>query len=573
PAPQEVDAAPVVEARRDPLPHPAAQKRISWFVLLAAVLTFIPLAPLTQFETFGAELASGNRALAAIASVVIGLALLVVVHGLFRRKRRGWELAMILLPVAAVLVFLRHPDVLLPVICLAAMALLWSYRSAWTAPADPRTSSTLVRFIPAYLLLVGAYGGAVLVLDHENVSPDLSLGGVLETVYGGLLGFSGPYTYETRFLDEFFEPSLLVLGIVGLAVVLYLALRPSSATDEVPQEERDRARELVRRYGSDTLAYFALRPDKRYFFGSDGEAMIAYAYVSGHALAAGDPIGAPQSVDRCLAEFMDFCHARAWRVAFLAIRDDALPKYRALGLRGIYLGDEAIIPCQEFTLKGAAMKSVRGAVGHVRRDHRFELIRASEATPALVQRLNEISEHWRGENAERGFTMALAQDVEGVEPDFLLALCRDRDDRVVAFLRLVPAYGDDPGYSLDLMRREPDAVNGATEFLIAMTALRLGELGFARLSMNFAPWARLFNDDAELGPFDRVQKAFAKALNPFFQISSLRTFNAKFAPRWLGRAIAVEDTGDLAKVGVLYAAAEGFLDVPVIGPLLTPKPA
>ena len=117
------------------------------------------------------------------------------------------------------------------------------------------------------------------------------------------------------------------------------------------------------------------------------------------------------------------------------------------------------------------------------------------------------------------------------------------------------------------------AVNGGTEFLIAMTALRLGELGFARLSMNFAPWARLFNDDAELGPFDRVQKAFAKALNPFFQISSLRTFNAKFAPRWLGRAIAVEDTGDLAKVGVLYAAAEGFLDVPVIGPLLTPKPA
>ena len=68
----------------------------------------------------------------------------------------------------------------------------------------------------------------------------------------------------------------------------------------------------------------------------------------------------------------------------------------------------------------------------------------------------------------------------------------------------------------------------------------------------------------------RVQTS--QALNPFFQISSLRTFNAKFAPRWLAR-----DRGrghrDLAKVGVLYAAAEGFLDVPVIGPLLTPKPA
>ena len=34
-------------------------------------------------------------------------------------------------------------------------------------------------------------------------------------------------------------------------------------------------------YGWDTLAYFALRDDKSFFFSSDGEAMIAYTYMRG----------------------------------------------------------------------------------------------------------------------------------------------------------------------------------------------------------------------------------------------------------------------------------------------------
>ena len=34
--------------------------------------------------------------------------------------------------------------------------------------------------------------------------------------------------------------------------------------------DRERARALVRTYGSDTLAHFALRDDKSYFFSPDG---------------------------------------------------------------------------------------------------------------------------------------------------------------------------------------------------------------------------------------------------------------------------------------------------------------
>jgi lysyl-tRNA synthetase class 2 len=160
--------------------------------------------------------------------------------------------------------------------------------------------------------------------------------------------------------------------------------------------------------------------------------------------------------------------------------------------------------------------------------------------------------------------------VRGDNEELLLAIAFDGDERPVAFLRLVPCFGDAPGYSLDLMQRDPDAVNGVTEFLIANAALALGERGYIRLSMNFAAWGRLFDEQAQLSLGERLQRRVAKALNPFFQIESLRDFNAKFGPEWLPRSIVVSSAASMPKVGLLYASVEGFLNVPVVGRYLVP---
>jgi lysyl-tRNA synthetase class 2 len=136
------------------------------------------------------------------------------------------------------------------------------------------------------------------------------------------------------------------------------------------------------------------------------------------------------------------------------------------------------------------MKAVRTAVRRVGRHHHFRLMRETDAAPELREQLNAIRERWRGKAPERGFTMELGGGVRGEDPDLLLALALDADERPVAFLRLVPCFGDDPGYSLDLMQREPDAANGVTEFLIANTALALGERGYRRLSMTPARVSR-----------------------------------------------------------------------------------
>jgi lysylphosphatidylglycerol synthetase-like protein (DUF2156 family) len=162
--------------------------------------------------------------------------------------------------------------------------------------------------------------------------------------------------------------------------------------------------------------------------------------------------------------------------------------------------------------------------------------------------------------------MELGGGVRGDNPDFLLAVAFEAEsERPDGFLRLVPCYGAEPGWSLDLMQRDPDAPNGMTEFLIANTALALGERGFTKLSMNFAAWGRLFDAGASLSLGQRGLKKAAELLNPYFQIKSLRDFNAKFDPRWVPRAIVIEEVAQMPKVGLLYASVEGFVNLPLIG--------
>ena len=131
-----------------------------------------------------------------------------------------------------------------------------------------------------------------------------------------------------------------------------------------------------------------------------------------------------------LDEFLAFCREQGWGVAFLAVREADVPLYRERGMHAIYLGDEAILRCDTFTLEGGAMKPVREAVNRVGRDHTFRAD-ARDRGVARAGRAAERDPRARGAEGadERGFTMELGEDVRGEDPDFVLAMARDADER------------------------------------------------------------------------------------------------------------------------------------------------
>lgn len=553
-------------------PNRAAQKFLGWMTALAGIVYLLAVMPGVHSNLGIGSVISDvtGRASGHVVSAIVGLILLLLAGGIMKGKRRSWAVAVLMFAIAAAVHTLKGPD---PIVAIYSgfmvIALIWT-RDSFGARPDPGTLLDAIRFVPLYLAAVLVFGFASLLFNQDHVVEKLTFGGILETTFVGLAGFDGPYHYTGKFFSDFFPAALFALGIAGLVLLAFLIFRAVALRSGPSAGDRERAEELVHKYGSGTLDYFALRSDKSYFFTQRGDAMIAFTYISGYALVAADPIGAPGSKDRVLDQFLAFCRDRNWKVAFLAVREADLGFYEKRGLKGVYMGDEAIIPCDRFTLQGAGMKGLRSTVNRVSKELTFKMIRESEASPLLCGQLNEIRDRWRGDSDERGFTMDLGTEVEGVNPDFLLAIAYDEDETPQGFLRLVPVFGDDPGWSLDLMQRNPDAPNGTTEFLIANSAITLGRQGFRRLSMNFAAWGRLFDDETNLNLGQKLLKRFAEVLNPFFQIKSLRDFNAKFDPDWWPRSIVVEDVESAPKVGLLYATTEGFLKIPVIGDKLVP---
>jgi lysyl-tRNA synthetase, class II len=552
--------------------RPKHLRWLSWSAVLVAIFSLLPTATSIRFSLGHFSFVHGDdRSAGLIISVAIGLGIIGIARGLSRGKRRAWAVGVVLFALAALVHLLRGPDPIAVVLSAAMLfALIW-FRNDFRAHSDPGSLQQAAFFVPVYLVFVFLFTSITLFAERNHISPDLTFWGNFQTAYKGLIGLAGPYTYHRDVFHDFFETGLLVLGILGLLALLYLVFRTFVQADPPTPERRQRAEAIVRRWGDDTLDYFALRRDKNYFFAADGQSLIAYLYVRGTAMVAADPIGPPGNEARTLDEFLAYCAERGWRVAFFAVREADADLYRERGMHAIYLGDEAILRLGDFTLDGAERKAVRAAVKHVEKEHTFELMAEPEASPELIGELNEISEEWRKGAPERGFTMELGEDVEGTNPDFVLAVARDRDsERVEGFLRFVPVYGDEPGYSLDLMRRRPTSTNGMTEFLIARAAQALGARGFKRLSLNFAAWGRLLDSAEDAGLSARLQRLMAKGLNPFFQIQSLRDFNQKFGPEWVPRSVVIDDASDLPRIAMLYASVEGFLEVPVLSHVLEP---
>ena len=465
--------------------------------------------------------AQGIPGVARTLTLAIGLGLLWLARGLARRKRRAWQLAVALVIATAVTHLAKGLDVEEATGALIVVGGLWSARREFVAPGDPESVLPLLQVVLALAVLVPI----------------------------SMLHFYGTVAYSDRVDDAL----LIVIGALALRG-LYIWLRPlAERARHVPEEWR-RAELLVREQGRDSLAYFALRHDKSTFFSASGNSFLAYRVVAGTALVAGDPIGDPAERQDLIAEFRRVAHARGWRVAIAGASAETLRDYAELGFRSIYLGDEAFVEPEHFSLDGRHIRKVRQSVSRLEKaGYRFEALRPDEIGDELRDELRAVSEEWRGNWPERGFTMAM--DALFAYPDTLVAFARDPSGTVGGFLQLVPTPACE-GYSLASMRRRRETPNGLMEFLIVRTIDWARARGVREVSLNFSVFADYLSADRGL------VRVLLLRLDRLFQLERLHSFNRKFFPKWRRRYFCFERWSDLPAAGLAYLHAESLLTPP-----------
>ncbi len=494
------------------------------------------------------------------AGASLGLALLFAARGLARRRRRAWQLALVVASLATVLHLLHGLTRLTPTTGLVLIVLL-ARRDDFPLPGDEQTRFLLAKRAAIAAATIGAYGLGALWLNRLNADQPFTLRFAGSEILRGLLGLNtrgSPHLAGA--FGAWYPLSLLVLGLGATAWVVAGWLAPWRHRVRQEARERELARALVHAWGADTLAPFVLRRDKSYFFAEDGRAFLAYRVVGGVAIVSGDPIGPPDEFPALVERFAAYAHERDWRLTILGASERWLELYRAHGLHALYHGDEAIVDTATFSLDGRPIRKVRQSVHRLARaGYTARLLRPSELTRELRHDLAEIADAWRDGQPERGFVMALDALFALGDDDAVFAVGFDRDGRAQGFLHFAIARAASALSLSSMPRLRTSTPNGFNEWLICETIAWAREHGIERVSLNFAPFAALLAPETQLSALQELERRALLSLKGRFQLDNLLAFNRKFFPRWERRFIVYERRRDLPRVGIAALAAESYL--------------
>ena len=368
--------------------------------------------------------------------------------------------------------------------------------------------------------------------------------------------------------DRFLAPSLLAIGLTLVAITLFLISRPVVDRRLTSGRAAEfRARDIVRRHGISTLDYFALRSDKKWFFHRDS--LVAYAVYGGVCLISPDPIGPRNEREQVWGAFRRFADSHGWVTSVMGAGEDWLSIYRDSGMHNIYLGDEALVMVQSFTLSGGGMKGLRQAHNRIaKHGYTATFHDPAHLDPELSKELTALMSLSRQGEHERGFSMMLGRVFDPRDTGLLLTVVRGPDRAPAAMCQFVPAPGIN-GYSLDLMRRDPgEHPNGLLDFALCSTIEHLRAGGYKGLSLNFATMRSTLSGEKGDGTVQRAERWFLKRLSNFAQIESLWRFNAKYEPEWLPRYVVFDTAEHLVPVVMAILRAESVWEIPVLGKLL-----
>lgn len=545
--------------------------RIAWAVvwsarlvgLVAIISIFAPAARrrLEPASWFGLPVEATLVGTVTLATAGVGLMLLAT--GLRRRKRRAWQLAVLMcVVIIASHAVGRHP---VPPLVVAAVLLVALVLTRREFDALPDSVGRFVAFRVTVQLLAAGWVivSAMLLLVRPTFLVDRpTVGQRLAHAALSLIGVDGPVEFRQVWYDDLTAAVGLSFGVGALVLGGYFLLRSAEPRPHLGPEDVTGICELLERHGSaDSLGYFALRRDKSVVFSPSGKSAVAYRVVAGVALASGDPLGDVEAWPGSIGAFVAVCRRHGWMTAVLGCSETGARVWsREAGLDALELGDEAVIDVGAFSLEGRAMRTVRQAVTRMRRaGYETSVRRVGELPGAELVTLRACVRSWRGGPAERGFSMALSRVADAEADPQAVVVVATEGQAPKGLLQLVP-WGSE-GLSLDLMIRDPGVTdNGLNELLITELLAVCPGLGVARVSLNFAVFRSALERGERIGagPVARLWARLLRVASRWWQIETLYRFNARFGPSWVPRFLLFDAVRDLPRIAVAAFEAEGY---------------
>jgi phosphatidylglycerol lysyltransferase len=449
---------------------------------------------------------------------VVGIGLLIIARGLFRRLRVAYHVTFWLLVVGAIASLLKGFDFEeASVLAIVLLVLYWG-RAAFYRPA---TLGTL-RFSPPWIVsivIVLAVTTWLAFFAHRHVEYSTDLW----------------WTFATHADAPRVLRALLITGVIASALIVANWFAPADSAEIIMTGADMQKVASILPISSDSLANVVLSGDKRVLFHEQGDAFIMYQVVNRSWIALGDPVGVPERQEELVWQFRELCDRHGGRIVFYTVTPEHLPLYIDLGLSLVKLGEEARVPLSDFSVDGSARADLRQAKRRAERDGASFGIIPIEHVREMLPQLRAVSDAWLQDKAtgEKGFSLG-AFDEEYLAR-FPIAVVR-AEGAIVAFAN-VWVSGDREELSVDLMRFVPDAPRSAMDYLFIELMLWGRQQGYRWFNLGMAPLSGL--ETHALAPaWHRVGNFVFKYAEQFYNFDGLRRYKTKFQPQWRPRYLA-----------------------------------
>ena len=218
----------------------------------------------------------------------VGVGLLVIAHGLYRRLDAAWWLTIWLLCAGILLSLLKGFDYEEATILAAVVVVLVSARGRFQRRASLIEQHYSGPWIIA-LCLVLLTAAWLVIFAYRHVPYDNQLW------WEFAFHASAPRSLRAS----------LLAAVIAAAYGLWRLLRPAPPPSSVPgAADMERAAALIAQ-GDDTVANLALLGDKNFMFNAERTAFIMYQVSGNSWVAMGDPVGPPEARESLAWEFLE----------------------------------------------------------------------------------------------------------------------------------------------------------------------------------------------------------------------------------------------------------------------------
>ena len=457
----------------------------------------------------------------------VGVGLVILARGLWRRLDSAWVLALALLGVGATASLLKGFDWEEAAIALAIALVLIPNRDKFHRRGSLFTEPLSGSFLLGLVAIAAA------------------------TLYLGFLSYSNvEYRHElwwqmalNAHAPRFLRASV---GVVTVVLVYGMAqlVRPTTLRKRVASDDDVATALAIAEASGESQARLVALGDKEVLFDDNKTAFIMYGVEGRAFIAMGDPVGAPEARPEIIKKFRVLADAHDAACAFYQVVPDTITDYVDRGFALVKLGEEARVDLADFGLEGRAMKSLRASHKKAAKELTFAVVDAKDVSGVLPQ-LKRVSDAWLGDKntREKGFSLGFFDE------DYLqsgpVAVARKGDD-IVAFANVWTTATKEE-LSIDLMRHDDRAPNGTMDFLFAELMLWGKAQGYRWFSLGMAPMSGL--DDGPLSPWwSRAFSLIFRHGEALYNFKGLRAYKEKYDPAWRGRYLACHSVVDVPRV-------------------------